>query len=250
MERAVAAEVAALGILGSTGSYAYLSAPERDRALRAAVEAAAGRAPVLAGIGALRTDAAVAHARAAEAAGADALFLSMQAYVPPTQDEAVAHYEAVAAATDRPLMIYDNPGAAGFAFADATLARLAALPTVAAIKAPAADDLDADLARLRGLMPGCAVGYSGDFLVARAARAGAEGFHSGIAGVLPAPFVRAFREGEEGALGPLLDLGRRHGGLRVAYAVAHALGLTDAQPPLPLRAAPRGEVEAALDGLA
>src|SRR3954465_14528786 len=64
--------VNSIGLLGSTGSYPYLSRAERRRALEAATEEAAGRVPILAGVGALRTDEAVRLAQDAKAIRADA----------------------------------------------------------------------------------------------------------------------------------------------------------------------------------
>src|SRR3954463_11032529 len=66
-----AAKVNSIGLLGSTGTYAYLSRSERRRALDAALQAA-GQVPILVGIGALRTDEAVRLAQDAKAAGAAA----------------------------------------------------------------------------------------------------------------------------------------------------------------------------------
>ena len=68
--RLVAAGVDSIGLLGSTGTYAYLTRAERRRALDTALAEAAGRTPIVVGIGALRTDAAVKLAQDAKAAGA------------------------------------------------------------------------------------------------------------------------------------------------------------------------------------
>src|SRR4051795_1186572 len=77
------AGVHSIGLLGSTGSYPYLSRAERRRALDAALEEAAGRVPILVGVGALRTDDAVRLAQDAQAAGAAGL-LAAVSYTPLT----------------------------------------------------------------------------------------------------------------------------------------------------------------------
>lgn len=82
-----ASRVNSIGLLGSTGVYAYLTRIERNRAVRAAVQAARGRVPVIVGIGALRTDDAQNLARDAEAEGADGLLMAPVSYTPLTQDE-------------------------------------------------------------------------------------------------------------------------------------------------------------------
>src|SRR6478735_3925693 len=87
LERLVAAGVDSIAVLGSTGTYAYLERTERARALRAAVETIAGRVPLIAGIGSLRTSWSTELARDAERAGADALLLAPVSYTPLTEAE-------------------------------------------------------------------------------------------------------------------------------------------------------------------
>src|SRR5690242_6394595 len=76
LERLCAAGVDSIGLLGSTGIYAYLTREERRRAVAAAIKCVASRVPVIVGVGALRTDQAQDLARDAEVAGADALLLA------------------------------------------------------------------------------------------------------------------------------------------------------------------------------
>lgn len=96
VDRLAAAGVDSIGLLGSTGIYAYLDRAERARAVAAAVEAAAGRVPLIVGAGALRTSWAKELARDAERAGAAGLLLAPVSYAPLTEREAAAHYRAVA----------------------------------------------------------------------------------------------------------------------------------------------------------
>lgn len=105
----IEAGVASIGLLGSTGSYAYLSLAERQRILDLALRHVAGRVPVIVGIGALRTDASVALAEHARDAGADGLLLAPVSYTPLTEEEVFQHFAAVAAVSDLPLCIYNNP---------------------------------------------------------------------------------------------------------------------------------------------
>ncbi|MBN8933675.1 MAG: dihydrodipicolinate synthase family protein, partial [Rhizobium pusense] len=98
IERLDVAAVDSVGILGSTGIYMYLTREERRRAIEAAAAILKGRRILMAGVGALRTDEAVALARDAEAAGADALLLAPVSYTPLTQEEAYHHFAAVAGA--------------------------------------------------------------------------------------------------------------------------------------------------------
>ncbi len=158
------AGVASIGLLGSTGIYAYLTREERLRAVEAAVECVNGRIPLVVGAGALRTDHAVDLARDAEAAGADALLLAPVSYTPLTQEEAYQHFLAVAKATRLPLCIYNNPGTTHFTFGCELLQRLSDIETIRAVKMPlpADGDLRGELARLREKAD-LAIGYSGDW---------------------------------------------------------------------------------------
>jgi 4-hydroxy-tetrahydrodipicolinate synthase len=74
-------------LLGSTGTYAYLTRSERRRALDTALDEVSGRTPILVGVGALRTDEAVRLAQDANAAGATAGLLAAVSYTPLTEDE-------------------------------------------------------------------------------------------------------------------------------------------------------------------
>lgn len=234
-----------IGLLGSTGTYMFLSRDERRRAVAAAVEAA-GSIPVMVGVGALRTDEAEAVARDAAAEGAAGLLLAPVSYNPLTEEEVFQHFVAVAAASDLPLCIYSNPGTTNFTFSPEFVARLTAIPAVAAIKLPlpSSRDMAADLAAFRQAAPGLSVGYSGDWGCKEALLAGADCWYSVAAGLFPETAAalaaaamkgdRAVAERCDADFAGLWDLFRAHGGLRVMYAAANMLGLTEAQPPRPL----------------
>jgi 4-hydroxy-tetrahydrodipicolinate synthase len=245
--RLVEARVDSIGLLGSTGTYAYLSREERRRTVRAAISAVAGRLPVIVGIGALRTDAVVDLARDAAEEGADGLLLAPVSYTPLTEDEAFTHYETVAGATGLPLCIYNNPGTTHFSFSQGLLARLADVPGVAAVKMPlpGAKGFAAELAELRAGPAGkLAIGYSGDWGAAEALLAGASAWYSVIAGTLPVmarEMASAAKDGDRATveridqqLQPLWALFKAHGSLRVVYAICAELGLAQAELPRPL----------------
>ncbi|MBX4952519.1 HAMP domain-containing protein [Rhizobium binae] len=186
LERLCEAGVASIGLLGSTGIYAYLTREERLRAVKAAAECVAGRIPLIVGAGALRTDHAVDLARDAEAAGADALLLAPVSYTPLTQEEAYQHFLAVAKATKLPVCIYNNPGTTHFTFGRELLQRLCDIETIRAVKMPLPvdGDLPGELAALREKTD-LAIGYSGDWGAADALLCGADAWYSVIGGLLP-----------------------------------------------------------------
>lgn len=136
LERIEAAGADSIGLLGSTGGYAYLSREARQHAVRVAVECVGGKIPIVVGVGALRTDEAETLARDARAAGADGLLLAPLSYTPLTDEEVFQHFSAVAEAGGLPLCIYNNPSTTKFTFTDDLIARLAKLPNVAAVKMP------------------------------------------------------------------------------------------------------------------
>lgn len=243
------AKVGSIGLLGSTGSYVYLSRAERLRAIKAAV-AATTITPLIVGVGALRTDDVVALAQDAEAAGADALLLAPVSYTPLTQDEAFTHYETVAKGTDLPISIYNNPGTTHFNFSLELLQRLADIANIKAVKMPLpAGNIGDDLSRMRATLPrDFAIGYSADWGCAAAMLAGADAFYSGIAGVFPQTMqmlMQTAQSGDAAAAGaqqsrlePLWSEVKAHGGMRVSYTIARHLGLTDALPPKPVQLPP------------
>lgn len=265
VERLVAANVDSIGLLGSTGIYAYLDRIQRHRAVAAATEAANGRVPVMVGVGALRTSWAVDLARDAEQAGASGLLLAPVSYAALTDREAVAHYRTVAGSTALPLCIYNNPATTHFSFSDALIGELAKMPGIAAIKMPlpSGNDYAGELARLRATTPATfAIGYSGDWGAAPSLLAGGDAWYSVVAGLLPEPALRLTRAALKGdadetaaidaAFAPLWSLFKAHGSLRLMYAVADRLSLPVGDPPLPImrvRADVVTAIETALDRL-
>ncbi|GCE77384.1 dihydrodipicolinate synthase family protein [Cellulomonas biazotea] len=258
-DRAVTAGVDGIAVLGSTGGFAYLDGGDRARVARAAVEAVAGRVPVVCGIGALTTADVLGHAAAARAAGVDAVLLPTTSYLPLTGAEAFALYRDVAAVAEVPVWVYHNPRTTGLELSVDDLAAIAALPGVGGLKDRGldADDVRARCAALLASVPGhVEVGFSGDALGAQALLAGARTWHSGLAGVLPGPWVAtaaaavAGDEAEVDAwtarLAPLTDLGARWGAMRLAGAVARHAGLDLGPLPAPLLEPP-ADVRDAVD---
>ena len=119
---------------GTTGEAATLDASERAEVIRLVVEQARGRVPVIAGASANCTATAVANSRAAAEAGADALLHVTPYYNKPSQDGLVAHFTAVAGATDLPVVLYNVPGRTSCDMLPETVARVARLPNVVGVK--------------------------------------------------------------------------------------------------------------------
>jgi 4-hydroxy-tetrahydrodipicolinate synthase len=235
-----------VGLLGSTGTYMFLDQEQRRRAVATAVQATS--LPVMVGVGAMRTDDARSLVRDAVAEGAAGLLLAPVSYTPLTEDEVFEHFRAVASESDLPLCIYSNPGTTRFTFRPEFVVRLAALPTIAAIKLPLpSGDIATDLALYRQAAPRLSIGYSGDWGCKEALLAGADCWFSVAGGLFTeqaAAVTAAAMKGDheeagrlDAAFAGLWDLFRTHGSLRLMYAAANLLGLTEAEPPRPLLAA-------------
>jgi 4-hydroxy-tetrahydrodipicolinate synthase len=119
---------------GTTGETPTLSADERRRIVEICVDAARGRARVLAGAGGYDTRE-VRHAAAEmQRAGADGLLSVTPYYNRPTPEGLYEHYKAVAGATSLPVIVYNVPGRTGCNIDPATLERLATIPNIVGVK--------------------------------------------------------------------------------------------------------------------
>lgn len=149
----------ALVLAGTTGESAVLTDPERVelfRVVRAAVDV-----PLIAGSTTNDTAHSVDMTRAAAEAGMDAVLAVVPYYNKPPQSGLEAHFRAVAAASDLPVMLYDVPGRTGRKLAIETTLRLAReVPTVVALKDAGGDP--AETARLLAAAPDGFEVYSGD----------------------------------------------------------------------------------------
>ena len=247
LKRLTDAKVHSIGLLGSTGSYLYLTRAQRRRTIETAAEHVAGQTPLLVGIGALRTDETVLLAQDAKAAGADALLLAPVSYTPLLDEEVYTHFATVAQAVGMPLVIYNNPGTTHFTFSSALVARLSHLPNIVAVKnsAPKGDTLISTLRELRRhAEPGFSLGYSVDWHAAEALIAGGDAWYSVVGGLFPEPCMRlvtAVQSGDtaearrqDAALQPLWDLFTAFTSLRVTYAAVNILGICRATLPRPI----------------
>lgn len=113
VDRLIAAGVHGIFVLGSTGEFPALSGAEKERAIRAAVEAAGGRVPVLAGATEPGTQRSIAWAGVAARLGADAVVAAPPYYFPMDQRALLRHFTAVASASPIPLVLYNYPQTTG-----------------------------------------------------------------------------------------------------------------------------------------
>ncbi len=253
---------AAIAFLGSAGESAYLTGDEWRQAAKLGVETVAGRVPVILGIGELTTAAAVAKARYAKDIGADMLMVIPVSYWKLTEAEIYGHFAAVAAATDLPIMAYNNPATSGVDMPPSLLVKLVReLDTVKFVK-----ESSGDLNRMhaiRTLSNGEIPFYNGaNHLALEALAAGASGWCTAAPNLLDDRPRILFEHMRKGRLGEARELFYRLlpllrfivvGGLPTTVKAGLRLrGLDVGDPRLPLLPLPeaqRHELEGYLEAI-
>ncbi|GHF60480.1 dihydrodipicolinate synthase family protein [Streptomyces mashuensis] len=195
VEHVLAGGASAVFVLGTCGEAAYLTDAQRRTVVRTAVEAVAGRVPVLAGAIDMTTARVLEHARAAAGLGADALVVTAPFYASAGPAEIAGHFRRVRDGGGLPLVAYDIPAAVHVKLAPETVLELAADGTIAGLK-----DSSGDLDGLRRLLvalkdraadgEGLSVLTGSELSVDGALLAGADGVVPGLSNVDPAGYVR------------------------------------------------------------
>jgi 4-hydroxy-tetrahydrodipicolinate synthase len=261
--------VTGLVVNGHAAEVASLDREERRRALALALDEVAGKVPVVAGVYTDGTAEAVRLARDARAEGAAGILL-----FPPTlfmwgaqvkPDMAVRHVSEVAEGADLPIVVFEYPPASGIGYAPETLARLCAIPQVAAVK-DWSNDIVAFERNLRAIRAtGRPVAVLSSFTMSLMASflLGADGAISGMGSVvadLQADLLDACRKGDlDGArrindrldplvrvfyAPPFVDM---HNRMKEALVMLGRIPAAHVRPPLtPILAAEREAIRAAL----
>jgi 4-hydroxy-tetrahydrodipicolinate synthase len=186
----IGAGVHGLTPLGSTGEFAYLDRAQRRAVVKATIEAAGKRVPVIAGVASTTTADAVAQARDYQALGADGILAILEAYFPLKDAQVESYFRAIADAVDIPVVLYTNPN---FQRSDLTLdviARLAEHPRIVAIK-----DASTNTGRLLSIMnrcPGLDVFSASAHIPAAVMLIGGVGWMAGPACVIPRQSVTLY----------------------------------------------------------
>lgn len=149
-----------LVIAGTTGESPTLTKDEKIELYRAVVEEVGGNAVVIAGTGCNSTADSIVLTRAAEKVGVDGVMLVVPYYNKPSQEGIYQHFKALAESTELPVMIYNIPGRTAVNVLPATVARLAEINNIVAIK-EASGSMD-QLSELRRLLPERFAIYCGD----------------------------------------------------------------------------------------
>jgi 4-hydroxy-tetrahydrodipicolinate synthase len=191
LERQIAGGVRLLVPCGTTGEGATLTDEEQREIIEVTAEAARGRAKVIAGVGSNATAIAVERARAARAAGADAVLVVAPYYNKPTQGGLSAHFKAVAdAVPGLPVVLYNVPGRTASNVAAPTALGLAREnDNIVAVK-EASGDFAQIMAILRERPPGFRVLSGDDAVTLPLIALGADGVVSVLSNEVPDLMVR------------------------------------------------------------
>ena len=199
-------------VTGTTGESPTLTDAERVQLWEAAVDTLAGRATVVAGTGTYDTAHSVHLTTRAHEIGVDGMLVVTPYYNKPPQRAIVRHFEEVAAATDRPVVVYNIPARVVVNIEPQTIERLAQIPNVRAVK-QANDDLE----QARRI-PGFGLDlYAGDdplvFPFLELGSIGGICVHTHVVGPQVKEMVRAYRDGDverarriDGELAPAYEL--------------------------------------------
>jgi 4-hydroxy-tetrahydrodipicolinate synthase len=191
---------------GTTGESPTVTEPELRELVARTKAQAAGRLKVIVGCGTSSTASTVERVRDYSARAVDGLLLATPAYNRPSQEGLYRHFEAAAQAASAPIILYNVPARTAVDMLPDTVARLAAIPGIVAIK-----EAVASMPRIRELVSVCPRGFSilsGDDATARdAIRNGAHGVISvtgNVAPALMAQMIQAALSGDE-AVAATLD---------------------------------------------
>lgn len=205
VDRLIEHGVHGLVACGTMGEANSLSAAERRDVVTTAVRAAGGRVPVCAGVSATTAELASGYGRDAEAAGASSLMTLPPLLYGADRRELAEYLRTVGSATDLPVMLYNNPEATGLDLSPELLAEVVAeVPAIAAIK-----ETSGDARRIADLLARCPhtdILVGGDDWALEGAAAGAVGWISGVAVVLPAECVRLWELASAGELAEAREL--------------------------------------------
>lgn len=185
IHRQIDGGVSGLVVLGTTGENPTITDDERRRLVDIAVETADGRVPVIVGTGTNNTDQSVTYSEAAAEAGADGVLVVGPYYNKPSQVGFRGHVEAIADATDIPILLYNVPGRTSFNIAPETVLQLGEeIPQVIGVK-EASGDVD-QISEILLHRPDDLAVYSGDDAMTLPLLAlGADGVVSVISNALP-----------------------------------------------------------------
>lgn len=193
VNRQIEAGVDAVFCLGTNGEFYILREEEKLAVIRIVTDEVRGRVPVYAGTGCPGTKDTIALSRKAKDLGADVLSIISPYFAAISQKEIRRHYEAIAAAVDLPIVMYNMPARTGNNIAPETVAELAGIANIAGVKDSSGnwDNLKAYIDATRGM--DFSVLSGNDSLILPALREGGCGGITAVANIYPKTMVSIYR---------------------------------------------------------
>jgi 4-hydroxy-tetrahydrodipicolinate synthase len=212
VERFIEADVSGISPLGSTGEATHLTFDERKRFAEEVVRIAAGRVPLVVGVGSSGTAEAVELARHAEGAGADAVLAVSPFYWKVGEEALFNHFATVANSVEIPVLLYNIPMLTGIDLSPSLIGRLAEeYPNVSGLKDTVTEYFHtvAVLREVKGVRSDFSVLSGWEDLILPSLLAGADGSICAFANVAPELFVNLVRSARDGDLETATELHRR-----------------------------------------
>lgn len=243
VERQISFGIRGLIPVGTTGESATLNDAEHWRVFELCVEAAKGRASVIAGCGSNDTQAAIIHLKKAQELGCDGALVVAPYYNKPNQAGLLAHFNALGDATDLPIVVYNIPGRTNVDITPDTMAQISQHKNMVALK-DSTGDPSRTVLHLEKCRKGFKVFAGDDNLALGFAVYGAKGVVSVLSNLAPAEVTAMQNMIDIGAWGEAAELNRRVDTLQrtlfcepnpvpVKFALAE-LGLIEPDVRLPL----------------
>ena len=209
-----------LFIVGTTGEFYGLTADEKREVFQVVMDETKGRVPVYAGTNGITTRESIALTRIAEECKIDAVSVLTPMFISPSQEQLITHYQAIAASTSLPVLLYNNPPKTGVNLAPATVAKLAEVPNIVSIKDSSGDlTITAEYIRLTRDRDDFTVLMGRDTLIYGALCYGATGSIAACANVAPRLCADIYDKFMAGDLKGSLEAQFTLAPLRIAFTI-------------------------------
>jgi 4-hydroxy-tetrahydrodipicolinate synthase len=212
IERFIEAGVSGISPLGSTGEASHLTSDERKRFAEEVVRIAAGRVPIVIGVGFSGTRETEELARHAQETGADAVLVVSPFYWKVGEEALFRHFATVAEAVDIPVVIYNLPMLTGIDLSPSLVARIAAeCPNAVGLKDTVTEynHVVGVLQKVKPVRPDFSVLCGWEDLILPSLLAGADGSICAFANVAPELFVNLVEAAQSGDLTRAAELHRK-----------------------------------------
>lgn len=208
--------------LGTQGEFSSLSLDERKAVIRATVEVAAGRKPVVCGTGSSSTLEVIELNRYAKDVGADAVMVTAPYFAEVTNDGIIDHFQRISDACDIPTFLYNAPARAGINLTPSILSRLAQMKTIVGVKQATRNvtELEETMTAVADRM---VVIGGAEAMIWPCLALGMHGNTSTAASFMPDPMVKIYDAARAGDFRAGLKLYNDQAGLRaIAKSLGHA----------------------------